>query len=122
MKLTDQDILNYYVLRMNSPRLKIYSGVDKLIGNLGKLKVTRTYTLRNDDGTFADKTIESYLLVKGFDRNNMIATDGVPYLDLFVEDGVIKAKDVEEIFFDGFGNKYIKNPGIQLDDKEISRD
>ena len=52
----------------------------------------------------------------------MIVIDGVSYLDLFVVDVVIQAKDVEEIFFDGFGNKYIKNPGIQLDDKEISRD
>lgn len=120
MKLTEQEKLNYYILRTKAPKRKEYGDVDKLIGNMGKLKVTRTYIMKNDDASFSDKTIESYLLVKG-ERNNMIAIDRVPYLDLYVEDGMIKAKDVEEIVFDSFGNRYVTTAEIPVDDNENTK-
>ena len=119
MKLSDSEILDYYTLRMKAPRLKKYGEVVRLLGGFGKLKVTRTYTRLDDNGNSSDKVIDSYLLVKGIDGNSLISVDSVPYLDLCVDGSVIRAKDVEDIWFDECGNKYIKNPDIQLDDKHI---
>ena len=119
MKLTDSEILDYYTLRMKAPRLKKYGEVVRLLGGFGKLKVTRTYTRLDDNGNSSDKVIDSYLLVKVIDGNSLISVDSVPYLDLCVDGSVIRAKDVEDIWFDECGNKYIKNPDIQLDDKHI---